>query len=104
MIHAIGILLVALLLTGCVGGTLGRWRTYVTSNGTDAGRKADYEACSPPGIIAMQWLPGLVGAMTSTVAESRLPDCMAARGWQKSQRGMVEPDDLAALQPLPVER
>ena len=94
MRRLISLALVTLVIAGCVGGTLGRYRTYVKADGTEEQRKRDYEECSTGGRIAEQYIPGL-----SMLAEAELRDCMAVKGWQKSQQGMVAPNAMDAAQP-----
>ena len=86
--------LATLVTAGCVGGTLGPYRTYVKPDGTEGQRKVDYTECSTGGRIAEQYVPGL-----SMLAEAELRDCMATKGWQKSQQGMVAPNAMDAVQP-----
>jgi len=85
---------VAFITAGCVGGTLGRYRTYVKPDGTEEQRKIDYQECSTGGRIAQQYIPGL-----SMLAEAELRDCMATKGYQKSQQGMVPANVMDAAQP-----
>jgi hypothetical protein len=66
----------------------------VKADGTEEQRKRDYEECSTGGRIAEQYIPGL-----SMLAEAELRDCMAVKGWQKSQQGMVAPNAMDAAQP-----
>lgn len=102
--NAILTLTLLLTLTGCAGSNLGRGSIYVMPQGTVAGRQADFDACMPPGRLMTYWLLGLPGSVTASVLEVDPDDCMAARGWHKSQRGMVPPDAMEALTPLPVNR
>jgi len=94
MRRTVTIALIALAAAGCVGGTLGRYRTYVKPDGTEEQRKVDYEECSTGGRIAQQYIPGL-----SMLAEAELRDCMAVKGYQKSQQGMVPANAMEAVQP-----
>jgi len=94
MRRTVTIALIALSAAGCVGGTLGRYRTYVKPDGTEEQRKVDYEECSTGGRIAQQYIPGL-----SMLAEAELRDCMAVKGYQKSQQGMVPANAMEAVQP-----
>jgi len=85
---------VAFITAGCVGGTLGRYRTYVKPDGAEEQRKIDYQECSTGGRIAQQYIPGL-----SMLAEAELRDCMATKGYQKSQQGMVPANAMDTAQP-----
>ena len=94
MRRTVTIALIALAAAGCVGGTLGWYRTYVKPDGTEEQRKVDYAECSTGGRIAQQYIPGL-----SMLAEAELRDCMAVKGYQKSQQGMVPANAMEAVQP-----
>ena len=74
----------------CVGETLG----------PEAQRQADYDGCATPGQRTLASLPGLLGVLGlpgGMAAEAQMRDCMAAKGYGKSQQGMVEADNLGAL-------